>query len=263
MADGDEDAGVKDFARKLKGLDTSQVEVDDEQAPPAFAADSPEEAARLAELEAEIARSGVAARWQAFSAASGYGELPLWCLRGRKYDVARAAELLPRLMDLIEELEIGGGDQERIMSDLQTLKFVALGTKDAHGRAILWLRMRFHDPKVSKPRDMVSVSPMPPEAVPRSLGACVCVLARGVAAGSGACTGDSPAEDGCGFVRIHIHLHTYTETRSRRRPAHRRDFSPPSSSICCATPTCSAWAWRWSAMRGALVSVILTPGSRR
>ena len=158
MADDDENAGVKDFARKLKGLDTSQVEVDDEQAPPEFAADSPEEAARLAELEAEIARSGVAERWQTFSAASGYDELPLWCLRGRKYDVVRAAELLPRLMDLIEELEIGGGDQERIMADLQTLKFVALGTKDAHGRAILWVRMRFHDPKVSKPRDMVSAA---------------------------------------------------------------------------------------------------------
>ena len=43
-----DDKSVKDLAKQFKGLDTSGVEVDEEQVPPTIAAGSAEEAAELA-----------------------------------------------------------------------------------------------------------------------------------------------------------------------------------------------------------------------
>lgn len=137
-----------DFATKLKGLDSSQVEVDDEQVAPSVAANSPEEAALLAELEAALTAAG---DQRCIDAPQ---DVKLRCLRGRKYEVARAAELLPKHLNLLSELQLDRADNEQLKADLKTHKLVSLGSKDKDGRAVLWIRLRFHDPKVSKAPDM-------------------------------------------------------------------------------------------------------------
>jgi len=144
-----------EVASALKGMDTSKVEVDDdEQAPPAIACCSAEEAALAEALDTKLTEGGVMERWQAFKAASkNYKELPLMCLRGRKYDLEKAAALLPALMGMIEDLGLET-EAGRLAEDLQTHKALAAGTKDELGRALIWVRLRFHDPKASKARDM-------------------------------------------------------------------------------------------------------------
>ena len=146
------------LASGLKGMDTSNVDVDDEQTPPMVACGSAEERELLQKLETQMAATeALLAKWEAFEASSKiYKEIPLWCLRGRKYDVDRALELLPRLIDMIEELELEKEDAagDRLLADLETHKLVATGTKDPGGRGVVWARLRFHDPKVSKAKDM-------------------------------------------------------------------------------------------------------------
>jgi len=147
---------VMDMTRGLKNLDTSKVEVgdDDEQAVPSVQCGSVEEIALAKELDAALSENGVMDRWTSFKATSKYKELPLMCLRGRKYDVARAAELLPRLLNMIEELDIESTEGHQLVEDAKTHKVLPTGTADAHGRALIWIRLPFHDPKVIKARDM-------------------------------------------------------------------------------------------------------------
>ena len=138
-----EAAQAKNIVSNLKGLDTSGVEVDEEQAPPSCAVGSPEEKALLAELQ-EATKDIVAS-----------DDIKLLCLRGRKYDVARAAELLPKHLALRNEIrDLGRADTEPLIEDLKSNKMVCTGGKDADGRAIIWLRLRFNDPKKSKALDM-------------------------------------------------------------------------------------------------------------
>ena len=140
---------MTDFANNMKGVDTTKVEVDDDdQAPPEIALGSTEEAELMQELDMALASSGIKEKWEAFRSKSKFKELPLWCLRGRKYDVQRAAELLAKLIDAIEELQVESGDAKHLSDHLGTHKILATGTKDARGRPIIWVRLRYHDPKV-------------------------------------------------------------------------------------------------------------------
>ena len=58
-----EKAGAMQIAKGLKGLDTSKVEVDDDQAPPAYAAGSPEEKALLNELATHMMKASIMERY--------------------------------------------------------------------------------------------------------------------------------------------------------------------------------------------------------
>lgn len=140
----DKAKGVRQIANELKGLDTSGVEVDDEQTPPTFDADSAEETALLQQMEAKLDGE----------AASASREHKLMCLRGRKYDVDRAAELLPNFLALMQEFGPGTGDSAQLKDDLKSRKFVNTGGRDIAGRAMILLRFRHHDPKKSKANDM-------------------------------------------------------------------------------------------------------------
>ena len=112
---------------------------DEEQAPPTVEAGSAEEGRLLAEMESQLppelaARAPKAAK--------------LACLRGRKYDPARGAALLPEFVALREELRLdeAAGDDgaaeraAQLARDAATGKVVCAGGKDAQGRAIIWVR---------------------------------------------------------------------------------------------------------------------------
>jgi len=68
--------------------------------------------------------------------------------------VERAAELLPRVMNMMEELEIGGGNQAQLRADLESKAIIDTGHKDNHGRAVIWMRARYIDPMRSSSRDI-------------------------------------------------------------------------------------------------------------
>jgi hypothetical protein len=138
---------AKNLAANLKGLDTSKVEVDDDQGTPAFAANSPEEAECFAKLEAALAEAGDT------TVLAASKDLKLMCLRGRKYDVEKTTKLIPDFVALHKELT-DHVDKDQLKADLQSHKLVTTGGKDAVGRAIIWIRLRYHDPKVSKAEDM-------------------------------------------------------------------------------------------------------------
>jgi len=149
----------------LAGLDTSGVQVANHNELSAIEMGSPEEALLMLQLEALLAEQTgsddqkVMARWETFKAASVYKwypckELPLWCLRARSHTVEGAAELLPRVMSMMEELEIGVGDQKQLHADLQSKAIIDTGTKDAHGRAIIWMRLRYIDSTRSSASDI-------------------------------------------------------------------------------------------------------------
>ena len=128
----------------LRGLDTTGVEVDEDQVPPIIAAGSAEEEGLYAQLEARLGASIHTTR-----------EAKLMCLRGRKYDVDRAADLLPRHLALrtkLREVIYDAGAQLR--ADLQSRKIVCTGGKDDGGRAVVWLRLRYHEPRQSRPIDV-------------------------------------------------------------------------------------------------------------
>ena len=38
------------------------------------------------------------------------------CLRGRKYDVERAADILPKLIELMQEFDVGTGKVDEALS---------------------------------------------------------------------------------------------------------------------------------------------------
>ena len=116
--------GALKMASQIKGIDMTKVVVDDDQAPPAIAAHSEEEGALLREMEGLLAPGS--------SAKAAGVELKLMCLRGRKYEPDRAAELLPTLLDLIDELDLKSLS-ERMLADLATGKFIMTGAKDSAG----------------------------------------------------------------------------------------------------------------------------------
>ena len=131
----------------LKGLDTSGVEVDEEQVAPSIGLGSAEETAELAKMEALLQAAGVEAD----------SDTKLLCLRGRKYDAERAAGLLPKLLELKGSLGCdgpAGAWMPQLVSDINSAKVMNTGAKDEGGRAIIWVRLRKHDPKVSKAEDM-------------------------------------------------------------------------------------------------------------
>jgi hypothetical protein len=134
--------------KSMDGKIGDQFEVDEEQVAPTIAVDSAEEAAELAKMEAALATAGDA------EAIAADKTLKLICLRGRKYDAERAAELLPNLLALKKEFGIDGPASEQLLEDIQSAKMVNLGSRDAGGRGVIWLRLRNHDPKKSKAEDM-------------------------------------------------------------------------------------------------------------
>lgn len=129
----------------MKGLDTSAVEVDDDQAPPTILANSPEERSALAEMDALLPPEVLAASPEAQR---------LMCLRGRKYSPTRAAVLLPKMLAMLSSLELDPANPgPKLLSDLKSLKVVNLPSHDTSGRGLIWLRLRNHRPSLSTPED--------------------------------------------------------------------------------------------------------------
>jgi len=149
MSDEQHSTSVRQLAAGFKGLDTSGVEVDEEQEPPLHEVGSPGEDEALAKMEALVVEGGDA------KAIAADKFTKLLCLRGRKYDPEAGAKVLSKLLALKEELGIGDpAHTEQITKDMQSKKLIATGAKDPAGRVIMWLRLRYHNPKESKPVDM-------------------------------------------------------------------------------------------------------------
>jgi len=147
-----DEPSARKLASQFKGLDTSGVEVDEEQEAPRMEANSAEEAEALVQMEALVKESGDA------DAIGADKETKLLCLRGRKYVPEAGAKVLSQLLALKKELGLDGSmgaeAAELLRANLRTKKLLATGQKDAEGRLILCLRLRFHDPKIFKPIDM-------------------------------------------------------------------------------------------------------------
>ena len=124
-------------------ISTERVEVDDDSAPPTVAANSSEETALLKELDGLLP--------EALRAVPD--PTKLMCLRGRKYDPARGAETLQALEDLKETLELGHPSPQ-LAADIACGKITNPGGVDEMGRSIIWMRLRFNNPKESSPQDM-------------------------------------------------------------------------------------------------------------
>ncbi|KAL1524584.1 hypothetical protein AB1Y20_019474 [Prymnesium parvum] len=121
---------------RLRGVDTSAVEAGDDQEAPLFVAGSPEEAEQLRALDELLSPE---ARTRASES------LCRMCLRGRKYDLPRAAALVDAMLALIDEL--GLSDPPRTLEDdLASMKLVVPGGSDFEGRKVCWLRLRNHQP---------------------------------------------------------------------------------------------------------------------
>ena len=60
---------------------------------------------------------------------------------------------LPRWMGVLSETSQSPPGAQ-LLEDIGTKKVMNYGAKDAGGRAVLWIRLRFHDPKRSKADDM-------------------------------------------------------------------------------------------------------------
>ena len=134
---------VAALAKGIKGIDTSGVEVDDDQEEPTIAVGSAEEKEALKQMQALLV-DGLKALPEATQ---------LMCLRGRKYDPARGAETLEKLQALKFSLNLDD-PAPQLAKDLASGKIVSTGSYDEKGRAIIWLRLRFHNPKESGPEDM-------------------------------------------------------------------------------------------------------------
>ena len=136
-------AEVAALAKGMKGIDTSGVEVDDDQEEPTIAVGSSEEKEALKQMQALLADD-----LKALPEAT-----QLMCLRGRKYDPARGAETLQKLQAL--KLSLKWDDPTpQLAKDLASGKIVSTGSHDEKGRAVVWLRLRYHNPKESQPEDM-------------------------------------------------------------------------------------------------------------
>lgn len=137
------------FVKEIKsgGLDTSKVEVgdDDDQEGPAVEAGSAAEKQLLELMEGLLVDD-------ASKAASI--EVKLMCLRGRKYEVERAAELLPNFLALCAEYGVDETPNDQLKADAASGKMVLTGAVDARGRPLFTLRLRNHRPKQSSAHDM-------------------------------------------------------------------------------------------------------------
>ena len=98
----------------LKSVDTSKIEVDDDQAPPKVAAFSDEEKALCAKVKELLL-----VYMSADEAAAVSEDDMLMCLRGRKYDATRAAELVPAFLGVKKEFSLGKGS-EQLTEDFAT-----------------------------------------------------------------------------------------------------------------------------------------------
>ena len=127
-----------------QNIDTSRVEVDDEdQLPPKVQAGSQEELKLLREMDALLPDP----------AKSAPTEFKLMSLRGRKYDPVRAAKLFPDFLDLMQEFDVEHMSPE-LARDLKTCKIRILGTKDSRGRLLINIRLRLHNPKECPAKQM-------------------------------------------------------------------------------------------------------------
>jgi len=137
-------ADVGRLAKELAAskISTERVEVDDDSAP-TVAANSSEETALLKDLDGLLP--------EALKAVPDATKL--MCLRGRKYNPARGAETLQALEDLKETLELSHPPPQ-LAIDIACGKVTNPGGVDEMGRSIIWLRMRFNNPKESSPQDV-------------------------------------------------------------------------------------------------------------
>ena len=140
-------AKMAEVSKTLKSVDTSAVEVDDEQSPPTIAAHSDEEKRLLGEMCAILAPAHMSAE----EAAAVPKDILLMCLRGRKYNIEKGAVAVPKMLKLISENDLDSPD-EKLTSDLLSQKFVTTGGKDHMGRAIVLVRLRYHDKSGSTAR---------------------------------------------------------------------------------------------------------------
>ena len=126
-------AGVAVLAKELAGanISTERIEVDDDSAPPSVAANSPEEAAMLKELDELLP--------EVLKAVPDCTKL--MCLRGRKYDPVRGAETLQSLVDLKQKLDLSQPPPQ-LAADIACGKVTNPGGVDEVGRSIVWIRLR-------------------------------------------------------------------------------------------------------------------------
>jgi len=158
MADDASTGSAMTLANQMKGLDSSAIDetwdhADEEQVPPSIMAGSQEEAALLQALVAKLEESGAMAEWLSFKESTAFQDIPLLCLRGRKYQVDRAAASVPRLVEMMREYRVGSGVDESLQKTIKAGAAVYLGSKDAMGRGVVWLRLRNHDPKAQPPAE--------------------------------------------------------------------------------------------------------------
>ena len=130
---------------KSGGIDTSKIEVDDDQEDPAVEAGSIAEKQLLELMEGLLVDDA--------SKAAPFA-VKLMCLRGRKYEVERAAELLPNFLALCTEFGVDDEPGDQLKADALSGKMVMTGAVDPKGRPLFTLRLRNHKPKESKAIDM-------------------------------------------------------------------------------------------------------------
>ena len=116
----------------------------DDQDEPLFEVDSHEELACLWALDATLPEE---------MSARASARLKLMCLRGRKYDTERAAQLVPQLLALCDEYQLANPPKQ-LEEDLLSQKMTLPGGSDEFGRRVVWVRLRYHSPKKREPETM-------------------------------------------------------------------------------------------------------------
>ena len=109
-------ASAGSFIASLKPFDTSGVELgnDDDQIKPSVDVNSPQEANILSQMDVSSSESHP--RYSK--------DLALMCLRGRKYDPARASELLPNLLLLLDDIDLQREKKMQLVKDIQSKKVI-------------------------------------------------------------------------------------------------------------------------------------------
>jgi len=156
----EKEKNATDLIKELKAdgdLKTENLELDDDQDDPTVEAGSSEERELLGKMEA-LLTDEAKLRCSHLGSDAKAKEYKLMCLRGRKYDAERAAQLLPQFLDLIEEFGLKPeAPTEQLCTDAATGKVVVTGGADAKGRPVMRLMLRYHNPKESKAPDMAKL----------------------------------------------------------------------------------------------------------
>mmetsp|Transcript_1439 Transcript_1439/g.4181 ORF Transcript_1439/g.4181 Transcript_1439/m.4181 type:complete len:308 (+) Transcript_1439:209-1132(+) len=85
------------------------------------------------------------------------------CLRGRKFDVEKAARAVSDYQELLKELGLDGdggvlpganASEDRLRAHARLGFMNITGGEDLHGRSLIWIRLARHDPKVYSALDV-------------------------------------------------------------------------------------------------------------